>query len=423
MSSGSGTALLAPSVPVRDGPSINPTAVTTAVTADSLLESLSLAATGGVKHSCEHGLDYLTGNFWTSRQRQGHSIHELSYRACFKPQLPELLIDLLTAKNDVVLDPFLGRGTTAVQAALMNRTAYGSDVNPLSIMLTEPRLNTPSMTDLRKRLSHLPCEVDISESDYELTTFYHPEVLKKLIALKNWFIKRARLGTLDKVDKWIRVVAITRLAGHSPGFFSVRTMPPNQAVSIETQRALNRKSGLRPENKDIAGLILKKSRSLLRSGGVRENKRNRLACASADNLNYVPNHSVGAIITSPPFLDLVDYHKDNWLRCWFAGINQDEIKIARHRKIEVWQEFVKRCFCEFSRKLRKGGYVAFEVGEARKGQILLERLVAEATAGLPYSLIAVIVNDQAFTKTANCWGISNNAKGTNSNRIVLLRRQ
>jgi hypothetical protein len=33
-----------------------------------------------------------------------------------------------------------------------------------------------------------------------------------------------------------------------------------------------------------------------------------------------------------------------------------------------------------------------------------------------------MVNAQAFTKTANCWGVANNAKGTNSNRIVLLRR-
>jgi hypothetical protein len=33
-----------------------------------------------------------------------------------------------------------------------------------------------------------------------------------------------------------------------------------------------------------------------------------------------------------------------------------------------------------------------------------------------------MVNDQEFTKTANCWGVDNGAKGTNTNRIVLLQR-
>jgi hypothetical protein len=29
-----------------------------------------------------------------------------------------------------------------------------------------------------------------------------------------------------------------------------------------------------------------------------------------------------------------------------------------------------------------------------------------------------MVNQQEFTKTANCWGVRNNAKGTNTNRIA-----
>ncbi|MND06482.1 hypothetical protein D3C83_278860 [compost metagenome] len=40
-------------------------------------------------------------------------------------------------------------------------------------------------------------------------------------------------------------------------------------------------------------------------------------------------------------------------------------------------------------------------------------------AGLKPELI--LINDQEFTKTANCWGVDNNAKGTNTNRIVLFR--
>ncbi|MFA4848174.1 MAG: DNA methyltransferase, partial [Methanoregula sp.] len=69
----------------------------------------------------EPALRKYTNEFWTSRQRQASSIHEISYRACFKPQLPRFFINLLTKKGDIVYDPFSGRGTTVIEAGLMGR--------------------------------------------------------------------------------------------------------------------------------------------------------------------------------------------------------------------------------------------------------------------------------------------------------------
>ena len=66
--------------------------------------------------------------------------------------------------------------------------------------------------------------------------------------------------------------------------------------------------------------------------------------------------------------------------------------------------------------------MAFEVGEVRGGKILLERHVINAIAGLPFEVSGVMINQQQFTKTANCWGVGNNSAGTNSNRIVLAHR-
>ena len=93
--------------------------------------------------------------FWTAKQRAAHSIHEVSYRACFKPQLPRFFIERLTAPGDTVYDPFAGRGTTLVQAALMGRRPAGTDVNPLSAMLTAPRLDPPALADVAARLTAL----------------------------------------------------------------------------------------------------------------------------------------------------------------------------------------------------------------------------------------------------------------------------
>ena len=50
------------------------------------------------------------------------------------------------------------------------------------------------------------------------------------------------------------MIALNRLTGHSPGFFSVYTLPPNQAVSVKAQRKINRDRNLRLQY--LAGMWL-----------------------------------------------------------------------------------------------------------------------------------------------------------------------
>jgi len=67
--------------------------------------------------------------------------------------------------------------------------------------------------------------------------------------------------------------------------------------------------------------------------------------------------------------------------------------------------------------------MAFEVGEVRDGSVALKRHVAAAIERLPFGLLAVMANQQKFTKTANCWGVNNNRGGTNTTRIVTAARR
>jgi hypothetical protein len=371
----------------------------------------------------EGGIPYLINEFWTSGQRQAHSIHELSYRACFKPQLPAFFIERLTLPGDAVYDPFMGRGTTPIQAALMGRRPVGNDINPLSILLTRPRLNPPALAEVALRLQRIDWNSDgIDEAD--LLAFYSQRTLRHICALRSWLLQRAPFDRVpDPVDDWIRMVALNRLTGHSPGFFSVYTLPPNQAVSARAQRKINERRGQIPPDRDVTKLILRKSASLLRSGSMAPHPPALLLTGPANDTPAIRDGSVGLVVTSPPFLDVVQYAEDNWLRCWFAAINSVGVAVACHRTEAAWQEMVRQTLTELARVVRPGGHVAFEVGEVRGGQVLLERLVWEAAGGLPFDRLLVMVNQQAFTKTANCWGVSNNAKGTNTNRIVVLRRQ
>lgn len=370
----------------------------------------------------EDGIRYLINEFWTAAQRQAHAIHEVSYRACFKPQLPEFFIARLSEPGDAIHDPFMGRGTTPVQAALMARRPVGNDINPLSVLLTRPRLAPPTLAEITARLKQIPWHKGAIERD-DLLVFFHEETLKQISALRAYLLERAPLDKpCDAVDDWIRMVAINRLTGHSPGFFSVYTLPPNQAVSVESQRKINEKRNQTPPPKDIAALILRKSRSLLSDGGTPVHPPAILGSAKAHDTAYIADGSVTLTVTSPPFLDIVQYAEDNWLRCWFAGIAVDRVMIDRHRDTAGWTAIVHATLGELARVTKPGGHVAFEVGEVRNGQVLLEKLVWQAAAGLPFDRLAVLVNQQDFTKTSNCWGIRNNTRGTNTNRIVILRR-
>lgn len=366
--------------------------------------------------------------FWTSKQRAAHSLHEVSYRACFKPQLPRFFIERLTQPGESVYDPFMGRGTTLLEAALMGRSPVGCDVNPLSKMLVEPRVEPPALADVVHRLREIDL-TPLSDVREELSVFYHEETLVEVCALRSYLIERARKQILDAVDRWIRMVAVNRLTGHSPGFFSVYTLPPNQAVSVEGQRKINAKRQQVPPRRDVRAIIISKTRSLLADcdevtrrtlNAVRPSSR--LLTGPASATPEISAESVSLVVTSPPFLDVVDYAGDNWLRCWFCDIDPSSVQITIAKKIQDWARSMTAVFKELHRVLRPGGHVAFEVGEVRRGTVRLEEVVVPAAlqGGLKPEL--VLVNSQVFTKTANCWGVKNNEKGTNTNRIVLLRR-
>ena len=367
---------------------------------------------------------------WTSRQRQACSIHEVSYRACFKPQLPAYFIERLSDEGDVVYDPFSGRGTTAVEAALRGRKVIANDVNPLSAIFARPRLDVPHVSEVDARLTALDLEQRVRPA-LDLSMFFHADTEREILNLRAYLNARRRSRSEDAIDRWIRMVATNRLTGHSPGFFSVYTLPPNQAVSAENQIKINQRLDQTPPYRNVRELILRKSMQL--QSGLTAADRDRLRRAAAharfherlaDATRDIDDNTVQLTVTSPPFLDVVQYAKDNWLRCWFNGLDAAEIgrRITMSRSVEEWAQAMQAVFGELYRITRRGGWIAFEVGEVRRASIRLEEIVAPLGIAAGFDCEAVLINAQQFTKTANIWGISNNRLGTNTNRIAVFRK-
>lgn len=373
---------------------------------------------------------YRTGEFWTSGQRQAQNIHEISYRACFKPQLPAYFIEKFSVQGDKIYDPFAGRGTTAVEAALRGRNPIQNDLNPLSEIFTKPRLCLPSIDDIKTRLSEIPIKKNL-ESNKDLSMFYHIDTFDEILSLREYFHKKDLNSQKDCVDLWIQMVATNRLTGHSPGFFSVYTLPPNQAVSIESQKKINIKRGQNPTYRDTKALIYKKSKQLQKNLSPSQvlNLRNASKSAKfyselAHETKEIADESIQLVVTSPPFLDIVQYVEDNWLRCWFNNIDANAISetISSFKHLDDWSSYMQKVLHELYRVVKLEGVVAFEVGEVRNGKIKLDESILPLGLQAGFTCEEVLINQQSFTKTSNIWGVKNNTTGTNSNRIVVFRK-
>jgi hypothetical protein len=97
-------------------------------------------------------------------------------------------------------------------------------------------------------------------------------------------------------------------------------------------------------------------------------------------------------------------------------------KITVPKALDKWCDYMGIVFGELYRITKVNGWVAFEVGEVRSGKIRLDENIIPIGIAAGFECMGVLVNTQNFTKTSNIWGVNNNRKGTNSNRIVVFRK-
>ena len=224
------------------------------------------------------------------------------------------------------------------------------------------------------------------------------------------------------------MVAVNRLTGHSPGFFSVYTLPPNQAVSAKSQAKINARREQTPPPRDVAAIILDEEplAAERRHRGTRDSSRRAEAqFVTGAVLRHAGDRrdSVALAVTSPPFLDVVDYKTDNWLRCWFSGIDTAGVPVTLAKHVDAWQEFVDAHAARGDDATLRPGRprrVRGRRGARRRGAA---RRTGDSRRHRRRPRAAARPDQRAgFTKTANCWGVTNNRKGTNTNRVVLFRK-
>lgn len=99
---------------------------------------------------------------WDIPVRGTWSVHQSTYRGNWAPQVPRALIELYSKPGDVVLDPFVGGGTTLIEAWLLGRNAIGFDISANALAMTRSRLDELKVRAHRESLYGLPdVKVDV----------------------------------------------------------------------------------------------------------------------------------------------------------------------------------------------------------------------------------------------------------------------
>ena len=138
--------------------------------------------------------------------------------------------------------------------------------------------------------------------------------------------------------------------------------------------------------------------------------------------------TVGAIVTSPPYLGVLRYGAFNWIRLWFLGREPSEVDAALDGtdSLERYLSFMVSVLASASRILRPNGLVALVIGDVvEHGQHLklAPRLWEELAGLVPFE--CVYMGEDAYdagAKTTRVWGPERKGRATPLDRVMVLSR-
>ena len=122
----------------------------------------------------EERFELETNTVWSFPNRGKWATHDAKYRGNFSPFVAKNIILRYSQEKDVVLDQFVGGGTTLIECKLNNRNAIGIDINPSAIEITKNKLNfdCENNVEINVKLGNACC-LDMDDESVDLICIYN----------------------------------------------------------------------------------------------------------------------------------------------------------------------------------------------------------------------------------------------------------
>ncbi|MCG7947398.1 MAG: DNA methyltransferase [Candidatus Thiodiazotropha taylori] len=261
--------------------------------------------------SINHG-DLLGLSLSTNTTPLTHGMHR--FAAKYIPQVPRWAISQFCDEHSVVVDPFMGSGTTLVESLQSVKSAYGLDIDPLAKLITKAKINPYNIDNIqsltKKILKH---KGKRSEGD-ELP----------MSGVKNplhWFSKENK----EKLNFIFEKINSFQTSQSEKEFFlCVFSSVLRWVSNADDQSQKTYVSGTLKKSPPDAWEVFERfvGRSIQ---GIKEldSTRNQVSQArilDGDALSMpLSNNSVDLIVTSPPYVDSVDYMYNFMLEYFWLG--------------------------------------------------------------------------------------------------------
>lgn len=289
------------------------------------------------------------------------------YFAMFPPAFAYEAIDGLTEPGDLVLDPFCGRGNGPFTATVLQRPAFGIDVNPVAWIFTAAKLQpAPDPQKVIARLIQVARASkprDRRGRDRFERMAWAPAVRAFLRAARrelNW-----RNSRVDRIlMAFIALHMQDKIGvGLSNGLWPTIACSPRYAVRWWTERGM-----LAPPDVDPVRMLTDKIQRRYRYGIPDQAQGTSMLADARQALSGRKRLNAGLLLTSPPYCGVADYWNDHWLRLWILGypFRKDWKQSAKFANAANYRSLITSVFRESRRHLNEGAAVLVRSDQRRQ---------------------------------------------------------
>ena len=342
------------------------------------------------KHSYEYSRNYYTklDDYYEilnsdldfhgeSTDYSSHNFH--AFAAKFPPQIPRVFIENLTQESDTVLDPLVGSGTTLVEAALLGRNAIGVDLDPLAQHICKMKISKISQASAQCTLSDILTHIHFHLNPKRPSQWIEEnfdEKTKEFIDF--WFERETQLELATLMCSIDEVITDNDMKNFFFGVFSSVIITKSGGVSRARDLAHTRPHRdveKKPKNA-LDQFRIKAEKSIEVLSDIKARGEAKIIGGDARNLPLSDN-SIDFIITSPPYVNGIDYMRAHKFSLVWLGWPIDRLSHLRStyigsEKTRNRQNTLPRITREWCSNVKKR--------DARKGEILKQYYCDMSTA-------------------------------------------